>query len=109
VRRGDRFGCEVCGKPLGTRRVRQGLAVHPGCRRSLAPAEVERALALARGALRRLPRSADDPELSRLLALAARQARDLIGDLARLRSCVGGAPRESARTILGSEVPQGES
>ncbi|MSR45995.1 MAG: hypothetical protein EXS13_02840 [Planctomycetes bacterium] len=91
-----RFECTLCGNPLGARRVRQGVTTHPGCRRALAPTEVERALAVAQATLERLsvPGVAvdADAELGRLLKLATRQAAELIGDLKQLRSYVGGAP-----------------
>jgi hypothetical protein len=88
------FACEVCGKPLGARRVRQGITRHAGCRRSLRPEEVQSALGLARGALAKLPGRAADPELRELFAQAAEQARALVDDLQRLRTFVGGAPTD---------------
>jgi len=87
------FACEVCGKPLGARRVRQGITRHSGCRRSLRPEEVQSALGLARGTLAQLPASVADPELRELFAQAAAQARALVDDLQRLKSFVGGTPR----------------
>jgi hypothetical protein len=85
------FACEICGKPLGARRVRQGIRSHSGCRRSLRPADVQAALGLAQGALARLPERAGDPELRALFESAATQARALIDDLQRLKSFVGGS------------------
>lgn len=85
------YACDVCGKPLGARRVRQGIRSHSGCRRSLRPAELQSALGLAAGALARLPERTDDPELRELFARAAEQARALLGDLQRLKTFVGGA------------------
>lgn len=91
------FACEVCGKPLGARRVRQGITCHAGCRRSLRPEAVEAALGLAQGALARLPGRAADPELRELFERAAAQARALVDDLQRLQTFVGGPPRGSER------------
>jgi len=87
------FACEICGKPLGARRVRQGITRHAGCRHSLKPEEVQSALGLAKGALARLPGRAADPELRELFEQAAVQARALVDDLQRLETFVGGAPR----------------
>lgn len=85
------FACATCGKPLGARRVRQGLSAHPACRRALPREEVERALGLAQAALARLHGEGSDDELRRLCADAAAQAAALIDDLKRLRGYVGGA------------------
>lgn len=85
------FDCSVCGKPLGTRRVRQGLTAHSGCRRALSPAAVDYALGLARATLLRVRTTnlAGDRELALLLLQATRQAAQLIQDLQKLRSYVG--------------------
>jgi hypothetical protein len=91
------FFCEVCGKPLGRRRVRQGVLSHPGCRRALAPDAVAEALDLARGTLERLGSRAPDGELRELFSRATAQAQALIGDLNRLKSFVGGTGRDDAR------------
>lgn len=73
------FECDVCGRPLGAGRLRQGVRVHRGCRR-----EPERPPAPEVAA------AADDPELRELFARAAAQARELVGDLERLRSLRAG-------------------
>ena len=85
------FDCSVCGKPLGTRRVRQGLTAHPGCRRALTPTAVDHALGLARATLARVRNTdlAGDRELALLLLQATRQAAQLIQDLQKLRTFVG--------------------
>ncbi len=85
------FDCEVCGKPLGTRRVRQGLTAHRGCRNALSPAAVDHALGLAQATLARVRNTdlAGDRELALLLLQATRQAAQLILDLQRLRTFVG--------------------
>jgi len=87
------FACEICGKPLGARRVRQGITRHAGCRHSLKPEEVQSALGLAKGALARLPGRAADPELRELFEQAVAQARALVDDLQRFETFVGGALR----------------
>lgn len=95
------YACEVCGKALGARRVRQGIRRHPGCRRSLRPADVQSALGLAQGTLARLPERAADPELRELFERAAAQARALVDDLQRLKTFVGGAAREERPPVTG--------
>lgn len=92
------FDCSVCGKPLGMRRVRQGLTAHAGCRRALSPAAVDYALGLARATLQRVRTTdlAGDRELALLLLQATRQAAQLIQDLQKLRSYVG-KPSEKSK------------
>ena len=97
---GGTFACEICGKPLGARRVRQGIRSHSGCRKSLRPADVQAALGLAQGALDRLPERAGDPELRALFESAAAQARALIGDLQRLKSFVGGPAAATGADVV---------
>jgi hypothetical protein len=91
VRAAASFDCSVCGKPLGMRRVRQGLTAHPGCRHVLPPAAVDLALGLAHATLARVRNTnlAGNRELALLLLQATRQAAQLIQDLQRLRSGVG--------------------
>lgn len=92
MRFADAFRCSICGKPLGARRARQGVTAHPGCRRALPPAEVDRALGLAQATLARLTTDHADAELRTLVRQAAAQAAALIGDLQQLKSYVGGRP-----------------
>lgn len=84
------YACEVCGRPLSAARVRQGVRVHKECRRDdeKRPAPADAAL------LERVKSTrARDPELRELFALAAKQARELAGDLERLRALAAGAQR----------------
>ena len=87
------FECERCGRPLSAGRVRQGVRVHKECREprresERPPAQGEAAAALERteATLARLLADDRDPELRELFAQAAAQARELAGDLERLRS-----------------------
>jgi hypothetical protein len=87
------FACELCGRPLSAGRFRQGVRFHKECRAlrresERPPAQREAAAALERtqATLARLTAEGRDPELRELFAQAAAQARELAGDLERLRS-----------------------
>ena len=87
------YQCERCGRPLSAGRVRQGVRVHKECRalrsegeRPPARSEAAAALEQTQATLARLTADGRDPELRELFAQAAAQARELAGDLERLRS-----------------------
>jgi len=82
------FDCRVCHKPLGRRRQGQGIAVHPGCRRSLDRAELDRAIQEAERALERLQAQSQEGDLAAEFDEATGQARALIRDLRSLKQFV---------------------
>lgn len=77
--------CPICRKPLAATRVRQGIRMHPHCRRSLNRDQVEAALRQAVTVLERLPERTEDPAMDELTRQARTAAQQLVADLQRLR------------------------
>ena len=90
--------CQVCGKTLAWRRAAQGVSVHPGCKRSLDPAQVGRAFARTQAILDRVREHRGDVDLGPLFVEATRQAETLLGNLRRMKNYVASPPMHEDRT-----------
>ena len=88
------FACQVCAKSLGQRRIRQGILVHPGCRRSLGHDPLDQALSKTQKALARMATRSQDHELAPLFAEATNQAAELLDNLRELKGLLS-KPGES--------------